>query len=192
MEDIEKRAGFRMGARFEFGGNAEEGEAAFVEQGDARRELHGFLHVVGDEDGCLAEFGAQTEEFALEIEAGDRVERAEGFVEEEDWRVGGESAGHADALPLSAGELAREAAGKGFDREIDGCEEGRDAGGNLVGWPVFESGDEADVARDGEVREQAAFLNDVADAAAQTHGVPRSGALAVDANFAGSGHDACR
>ncbi len=161
-----------MGAGCEFSGRAEKGETAFVEQRDARGELHGFLHVVSDEDGGFAQLGAQTEEFALQIEAGDGVESAEGFVEEENVRVGGEGAGDADALALSAGEFAGKTMRECFGGKIDGIEEGEDARGDFFGRPVFQSGNEGHIALDGEVREQAAFLNDVADGAPETDGVP--------------------
>ena len=48
----------------------------------------------------------------LQLFAHDRVDRAERLVHQQDVRVDGEAAGHADALLLAAGELARVALGE--------------------------------------------------------------------------------
>src|ERR1700683_3558261 len=104
-----------MRAGFELRGTAEEREVALVQQGDTRREFHRFLHVMRNEDGGLAEFGAQPEKFALQIEASNRIERAEGLVEQQNFGIRRQRTGDADALPLSAGEFAGEPA-----REIAG------------------------------------------------------------------------
>ena len=47
------------------------------------------------------------EELVLQPARGDRVDRAERLVHQQHGRVGRERTGDADALPLSAGELAR-------------------------------------------------------------------------------------
>ena len=184
MEDVEERAGFGMRAGFELRGTADEGEVAFMEQRNASGELHRFLHVVRDEDGGLGELGAQAEEFALQIETRNGIESAEGFVEQQDFGIGGERAGNADALSLSAGKLARKAVREIRSAQTYGIEQSRHARGDFVFGPVFEPGDETDVALHGEVREQAAFLNDVADAAAEADAVPFHGGLAVNADLA--------
>src|SRR5580658_6559704 len=110
MQDIEKRAGFGMRAGFERRRRPDERKAAFVQEGDACRQLHGFLHIVGDENRSLAELGAETKEFTLQVESGYGIEGAERLVEQKNLRVGGKRASHADALALSAGQLARQAA----------------------------------------------------------------------------------
>ena len=51
----------------------------------------------------------EAQELVLEAVADDRVDRAERLVHEHDRRVRGQRPGDADALPLAAGELAREA-----------------------------------------------------------------------------------
>ncbi len=86
-----------------------------MQQGDARRQFHRFLHVMRHEYRSLAEIGAQPQEFALQIETRDRVQRAERFVEKQNLRIGGERPRHTHALPLSAGELTRKSL-----REIGG------------------------------------------------------------------------
>ena len=49
----------------------------------------------------------QAQELVLQPLAVDRVDRAERLVHQHQRRVGGERAGHADALALAAGELRR-------------------------------------------------------------------------------------
>ena len=61
---------------------------------------------MGDEDDGLADLGLEAEELVLQALAGDRVDGAERLVHEHQRRVGGQGAGHADALALAAGELA--------------------------------------------------------------------------------------
>ena len=63
---------------------------------------------------------AEVEEEALQVEAGDGVERGEGLVEEEQGRIGGQGAGDADALALSAGEFAGVAGAEFGGVEADG------------------------------------------------------------------------
>src|SRR5580704_3194933 len=183
VENVEERAGFGMRAGFEVRGSADEGEVAFVQQGDARGELHGFLHVVRDEHGSLAEFAAHAQEFALQVEPRDRIERAEGFIEQQNFGIGREGACHADALALSTGEFAREATCEIGGGEAYRVEQRGHTFRDFVFGPVFQPGDEADVAFDGEVREKAAFLDDIADAASKADAVPFSGGLAVDPDF---------
>src|SRR5580698_5469486 len=146
VQYIEERAGFGMRAGFELRGCTDEGEVAFVEQSDARRELHRFLHVVGDEDGGLGELGAEAEELALQVETSDRVESAEGLVEQQDFGIGSESACNADALALATGEFARKTAGEIGRGKIYRIEQSCHAGVDLGFGPVFEVGDEADIA----------------------------------------------
>ena len=61
---------------------------------------------------ALPSDAAQVEKLALEVEAGDRVERRERFVEQEQGRVGRERPCDPDALLLTAGKLPRVAGAK--------------------------------------------------------------------------------
>src|SRR5437879_59962 len=83
----------------------------------------GCADVVGDEEGGLVDGAAKFEEELLEFEAGDGIERGERLVEEEQGRVGGEGAGDADALFLSAGELSGIAGSKFGGGQADGGQE---------------------------------------------------------------------
>jgi len=128
-----------------------------------------------DKNDCFAQTVRESAEFALELGAGDGIERAEGLVHKENRRVGGESAGDADALPLAAREFAGVAAGEFARLEADKLKHFVDAGGGAGGIPFFQSGNEGDVFRNGKMREKARLLNDVADAAAKADGVPFHG-----------------
>src|SRR5712672_3499341 len=89
----------------EIGGGVQNFEASFAEQGDARGEEHGFARIVGDEDGSLAESAGEAQELLLNLMPRDRIERAEGLVEEQHLLVRGQRAGHSNTLPLSARQL---------------------------------------------------------------------------------------
>ena len=84
-------------------GRGDSDEAAGFEQSDARGQQQGFTDVVCDEDDGFAETPGESAEFALKLGAGDRVERAKGFVHEEDGRVGRKRAGNSNALALAPG-----------------------------------------------------------------------------------------
>ena len=58
----------------------------------------------------------QRAELHLQLGAHDRVDRAEGLVHQQHRRLGGERAGHADALLLAAGQLAGIAGGRSRGR----------------------------------------------------------------------------
>ena len=65
-------------------------------------------HIMRDEDGGLAELRAQAQKFLLQVESGDRIERAEWLVEEQNLRVGRQRPRHTDTLALTAGKLMRQ------------------------------------------------------------------------------------
>ena len=136
------------------------------------------------EDRRLPDLPSQREELALQLDAGDRVQRAERLVEEQDRRVGRQRAGDADTLALAPGELTRVAGGELRGRQLDLLEQGVRAGADLLGGPAFQARHEADVLLDGEVREQARVLNDVADPPPETNRVPRHGGRAFHPHFA--------
>ena len=78
-------------------------EASFFQHRDAVAELQRLIDVVGDHDHGLFEALLKAEELALEFVTGNRVERAEWFVEQDDPGIGGEGSCKGHALSLSAG-----------------------------------------------------------------------------------------
>jgi len=183
----EEGAGFGSFGGAELVGGDKEFEGAIVEEGDAGGEHESLADVVGDEEGSFADAAAQVEKEVLEVEAGDGVERGEGFVEEEQRWVGGECAGDADALALSPGEGAGEAIAEFGGVQADGLEELGGAGGDAVRGPGFEAGDEAYVGIDGPMGEESGVLDDVAHAAAELDGIPFCGGAAFEVDGAGGG-----
>ena len=75
---------------------------------DAIGQQDGFFDIVRDEkdgsrgDGLLL---PQLQQFAAQVLRGQHIERGEGLVHEEDFRLDDEGAGESDPLPHAAGEL---------------------------------------------------------------------------------------
>lgn len=80
---------------------------ALGEDDDPVAELHGLVEVVGDDDDRLLQLLLDLDQLVLQPLPRDGIDRAEGLVHEEHGRVGGEGAGHSDALLLAAGEFLR-------------------------------------------------------------------------------------
>ena len=157
--------------------------AAGFEQDDAGREEKSFAQIVSDEDDRFAKTVDQRAEFALKLGASDGIESAERFVHQENRWIGGESAGDSYALPLSSRKFARMAMREFARIEADKVEHFFDARGDAGGIPTFQAGYEAHILRHGEMREQAGFLNNVADTAAEADGVPSGGRATLDEDF---------
>src|SRR5713226_8644208 len=155
-------------------------DAAGLQQHDARSEEQGFAQIMRDKNDCFAEATGEGAELALKLSTGDGIERAEGLVHQQNGRIGGEGAGHADALPLAAREFAGAAAGEFARIEADKLEHFVNAGGDAGGIPFFQSGNEGDVFRNGKMREKARLLNNVSDATAKADGVPFDGGAVMD------------
>jgi hypothetical protein len=70
-------------------------------------ERERFSHVMSDQDDGLADLRLNAPELPVDLGARHRIERTKGFVHEQNWRISGQRAGDANALPLSAGKLIR-------------------------------------------------------------------------------------
>src|SRR3989338_4350841 len=92
----------------------------------------------------------------------------------------------AHALARAAGKPPRVARAPG-EVEPDKLQELPHARVNPRGRPALDCGHESDVALNGEVREQADLLDDVADVAAQADGAPVAGGAALDPHLARGG-----
>ena len=123
-------------------------------------------------------------ELLLELAAHDRVDRAERFVHQQDVRVRGEPAGHADALLLAAGELGGVAVGE-CGVQAHGLHQLMGTLARLALGGAAQHGHGGDVVEHGAVREEAAGLHDVADAAAQPHRIQLGDVVAVDVDAPG-------
>jgi hypothetical protein len=74
---------------------------------DAVRQQHGLIDIVGDHDHGIVEPGVDRHHLVLEMGPGQRVERAERFIEKQDLGLHGERTGEADALLHAARNLRR-------------------------------------------------------------------------------------
>ncbi len=74
-------------AQNEIFGRADLDKLAILHDRNVRAKLDRLGEVVGDEDNRLVEAGLDGDEFVLHLAANERVERAEWFVKEEDFRV---------------------------------------------------------------------------------------------------------
>ncbi len=173
-DEVVGRAGEEFG-----GGRALDEVGAGAEDRDAVAEPYGLVDVVRDEDDGLVQLLLQAQEFVLELGAHHRVHRAEGLVHQQYRRVGGERAGHADALLLAAGELVRVAL-PCVGGEADGLQEFGGAGAGLLPAVAQQERHGGDVVEDRAVREEARLLDDVADGAAQFGRVLPGDVLAAD------------
>jgi hypothetical protein len=90
-------------------------------------------------------------------------------------------------LALPAGKLARIARRKALVIEADEIQQLARAGIDLIFIPAFQPRHDADIFFDGKMREQADFLNDVADAAPEPDRVPLGRRLAFDEHVAFGG-----
>src|SRR2546427_144475 len=85
------------------GRRGQDRQPAVVQQRDARGHQQRLADVVRHEDRRRADLPSQGEELALQLNAGDRVQRAERLVQERDGGVRGPPAGDADTLALAPG-----------------------------------------------------------------------------------------
>lgn len=81
--------------------------ASGAHYGHAAGNLLDHVHLMGDKHNGDAEFLVHTLEQGQHFGGGFRVERAGGFVGEQNLRISGQCAGDADALLLAAGQLRR-------------------------------------------------------------------------------------
>jgi len=161
-------------------------DAGVVHDDDFVGEFEGFLLVVGDENGGEVDAFVEFAEPAAEFLADFGVERAEGFVEQEDFGLGGEGAGEGDALALAAGELVGPTVGDAG--ELDKVEQPVDALVNfLVAGAIRATANaeaEGNVLENGQMAKERVVLKDEADAAVTGRGVGDVLAMKEDAAIA--------
>ncbi len=140
-------------------------EAPAAHDADAVGQAEGLVEIMGHQHGGLGEAALEVQELAVELEAGQGVESAEGLVEEDQGGIGGEGAGEGDALALASGELGGVSVPlrRGEADQLQHLARPLPA---TVAVPAEETGDELDVALHAPVRDQAAVLRHVADPAA--------------------------
>ena len=126
---------------------------------------------MGNHDGRQPQLPADLQELVPQLVARHRVEGAERFVQQHHLGPRGQCAGKADALLLTARKLPRHPPAVLVRRQVDQPQQFIDPLLDALGRPVEQPRDHGDVLGHGHVREQAAPLKDVADAAPQLDGV---------------------
>ena len=109
---------------------------------------------------------------------------AEGFVHEENRRIGSESARDANALALTARELLRESCRKPLAGQPHQIQQLVHSRGESRLVPPKQSRDDGDVVVDGQVGKEANILEDVANAPSQIERVPLRDHTAAHGNLA--------
>src|SRR5262249_47569243 len=130
-------------------------------QRDRVAEERGLADVVSDEEHRLAELAEEAAELPFEIRAHDRVERAQGLVQEEDWWIEHQRAHEPDALALATAQL-RGVATEARVIEADHARELGHAFPDPLAGPALGPGRQRHVVAGREVRIEPALLNDVA------------------------------
>jgi len=146
-------------APVEVGGGVGLQNAAVVHHRDPIRDPEGLLLIVGHDDRRCAGRSENVLDLGADTGAQGGVEVGEGFVEQDDRRIGGEGPGDRDPLLLAARELV--GAPSALGGEADQVEHLGDA--CLPVLPVSKS--VRDVGRDRQVREERVVLEDDADPA---------------------------
>ncbi|EKD60920.1 MAG: hypothetical protein ACD_54C00487G0001 [uncultured bacterium] len=98
---------------------------AVFHDGNAVADANGLVQIVGDEDSRFAQGFGQLAEFILQLAADQRIQRGKRLIHQDDFRVGCDGAGKADALLHAARQFARIAlhpigqtnAGQGIGRD---------------------------------------------------------------------------
>jgi len=155
-------------------------DTAGFEQDNARREEQGFAQIVCDENDGFTEAPGKGAEFALQLGAGDRVERAEGLIHEQDGGIGGEGPGDSNALALASGEFTRPTMREFAWVEADELEHFLDTGGDAGRIPPFQIGNESDIFSNREMGEEPGVLDDVTDASPETGKIAIASRAAFD------------
>ena len=149
--------------------------ATLAENRDPIAHPDRLVDVVGDEDHRLADLAMQAAQLVLQTEPRDRIERAERLVHQQERRVCREGPREPDPLTLPARQLGRVPLGVAR-LEPDELQQLVASLRDPFLVPAEEPRHDADVVRDGHVREEADLLDHVADATPQlderqvTHG----------------------
>ena len=146
-------------ARERDGEDALDAAGARGHQHDAVAHVEGFVDVVRDEEHGGAAGLPEAEHFVLQAHAGEGVERAERFVEEQDFRMVDERAGEGHALGHAAGEMMGKGVGETFQSH-----EAHELVHLAALFVEHAAGDEAglDIAAHGEPREKIRVLENEA------------------------------
>src|SRR5579871_1320712 len=145
-------------------------ELSGFHQPDSGPEPQRLPQVMRHENHRFVQPALKSEKLPLQFIAGERIESAEWFVHQENWRIYGQCPSDADPLSLSAGKLVRIAGGH-FRREPGELQELVDSAANAGCRAALDLWNQSDVSLNREVRKQPNILDDIADASAQANDV---------------------
>ncbi len=92
-------------------------QSAIFHQPDPAAQQQRLTHIVSHKDDRLAQLLLELLELDLDLGPGDGIECAEGFVHQQDGRLGRQRSRQSNALPLSSGELVGISAGELANRQ---------------------------------------------------------------------------
>ena len=87
-------------------------DVALVDDGDAVRDVPHYGQVMGDEEVGDAALFLEVAQQVQHLRADGHIQRGDGLIRDDEFRLHDQGAGNADALALAAGELVGEAGGK--------------------------------------------------------------------------------
>src|SRR5205807_4083121 len=134
---------------------------------------------------CFSEPLLQRNKLLLKFSASDGIERAEGFIHQQNLRIGGERASDSNALSLSAGELVRITIAEARIQS-DKLQQLGHARLHAIRGPVLKFRDNGDILLDCVMWEKSRFLDHPSDRSAQRDRVRLRSAAAVHDDFTGS------
>ena len=155
-------------------------DPAPVHDRDPGGETQRLLDVVGHEDDRFRGRLVNARELGLQGIAGDRVDRGEGLVHQQQLGIGGERAGDADPLLLAARQLMRVFAAIDHRVEAEQFEQLADPVAHLRPRPFQQPRHGGDVVLDRPMRKQTDRLDGIADPPAQRFGRNAGHVLAAD------------
>ena len=162
-------------------------DVSILQHRDAVAEPQCLIHVVGDHDHGFVETLLQVQELTLEFMTGNRVERAEGFIEQDDAGIGSEGSRKGHALALPAGQFNGITRAKPLRVEMHEVQERVHPARSPFGFPAEQQRHEADVLFDGPMRQQSGVLLHVPDAAPEIDGIFDSYRFTMNVNLSRTG-----
>lgn len=160
-------------------------ETTLAHHGNPVAQAHSFVNVVRDDYDGLLHSLLEGEELVLQVESGDRVNRAERFVHEQDRRVRCQGARNPDSLTLAPGKLMRIAITELGSGQPD---EFQHLVNTVIGCgfvPLQESTDRRNVLSNRQMRKQSDLLDDVSNPEAQFPKWHCHDVATIDADCAG-------
>lgn len=158
-------------------------EAPLFQYRDAIAELQRLIDVVGNHDHGFFEVLLKPQELTLEFVTGNCVERAKGFIEQDDPGIGREGSRKGHALSLPTGEFNRITRLKLVRIKMNEVQERVHPARSPFRFPSEQQWHEADVFFDGPMRQQSGVLLYVPDMATKIYGVFDSYRFAMNANL---------